>query len=259
MPADVYNTRYDVLNARYDVLAANSAYQGVFPAVALARGPARNALWQLFTTPPCCSAVRNRDEEFPALVAQLRGAYGRHVGEPAWEALMSRLSGASTEFARLWATGDVAPHGRRVKVVQHASVGEIRLVSSSLAVDGAPETRIVVYTPADGESRRLTAVLRTVHYPLLGCPDHLRPASEIRAGLERTWERGANAPEEPPRGAVRHPTAPEPTAPVSLPPARRRRRAGGGAPVTLPPLREPGGSARGTHGTARQRRRSRLR
>ncbi|MFE6689934.1 helix-turn-helix transcriptional regulator [Streptomyces sp. NPDC057743] len=194
LPAVVYN-------ARYDVLAANSAYQGVFPAVALARGPARNALWQLFTMPPCCSTVRNRDEEFPALVAQLRGAYGRHVGEAAWEALISRLSGASSEFARLWATGDVAPHGRRVKVVQHASVGEIRLVSSSLAVDGAPETRIVVYTPADEESRRLTAVLRTVHDPLLGCPEHLRPASEIRAGLEQTWERGANAPEEPPTEA----------------------------------------------------------
>ncbi|MFF2811854.1 helix-turn-helix transcriptional regulator [Streptomyces sp. NPDC058000] len=189
LPAVVYN-------ARYDVLASNSAYQGVFPTIALARGPARNILWQLFTMPPCCCTIRNRDEEFPALVAQLRGAYGRHVGEPAWETLIARLSRASAEFARLWAAGDVAPHGNRTKVIQHASVGEIRLLSTSLAVGGVPETRIVVYTPADEESHRLTAVLRTVHDPLIGCPEHLRPASEASADLERRWERSGTAPAE---------------------------------------------------------------
>ncbi len=182
LPAVVYNSRYDVL-------AANSAYQGVFPAIALARGPARNVLWQLFAMPPCCCTIRNRDEEFPALVARLRGAYGRHVGEPAWETLIARLSGASEEFARLWASGDVAPHGNHLKVIQHASVGEVRLISTSLVVGAVPETRIVVYTPADEESRRLTAVLRTAHDPLLGCPAHSRPASEVRAELERKWER----------------------------------------------------------------------
>ncbi|MFF0625263.1 hypothetical protein [Streptomyces sp. NPDC004296] len=191
LPAVVYN-------ARYDVLASNSAYEGVFPTIALARGPARNVLWQLFTTPPCCCTFRNRDEEFPALVAQLRGAYGRHVGEPSWESLIARLSRASAEFARLWAAGDVAPHGNRTKVLQHASVGEIRLVSTSLEVGGVPETRIVVYTPADEESRRLTEVLRTLHDPLTGCPEHLRPASEACMDLERRWEHsGTTAAQQP--------------------------------------------------------------
>ncbi|MFE7316809.1 hypothetical protein ACFU7T_27480 [Streptomyces sp. NPDC057555] len=55
--------------------------------------------------PQCRSTVRDRDEEFPAPVAQLRGAYGQHVGEPAREALVSRPSGAREECVRLWATG----------------------------------------------------------------------------------------------------------------------------------------------------------
>lgn len=183
LPAVVYN-------ARYDVLASNRAYQGVFPTIALARGPARNVLWQLFTMPPCCCTILNRDEEFPALVAQLRGAYGRHVGEPSWEVLIGRLSRASAEFARLWSAGDVSPPHHRMKVIQHASVGEIRLTSTSLAVSGAPETRIVVYTPADEESRTRTMALRGIHDPLVGCPEHLRPASQARAELERRWEHG---------------------------------------------------------------------
>ncbi|MFG2527850.1 helix-turn-helix transcriptional regulator [Streptomyces sp. NPDC048516] len=182
LPAVVYN-------ARYDVLGSNAAYQGIFPTLAWAHGPSRNILWQLFTMPPCCCTILNRDEEFPALVAQLRASYGRHVGEPAWESLIGRLSRTSADFARLWEAGDVSPPGNRMKVIQHASVGELRLVSTSLAVGGVPETRIVVYTPADEESRELAAALRGLHDPLTGCPEHLRPASEVRAELERRWER----------------------------------------------------------------------
>ncbi|MFJ5799829.1 MmyB family transcriptional regulator [Streptomyces decoyicus] len=37
----------------------------------------------------------------PALVAQLRSSYGRHVGEPAWESLIGRLS-RSAWISRGW-------------------------------------------------------------------------------------------------------------------------------------------------------------
>ncbi|MET7797618.1 MmyB family transcriptional regulator [Streptomyces decoyicus] len=118
------------------------------------------------------------------------------MGEPAWESLIGRLSRVSADFARLWEAGDVSPPGNRMKVIQHASVGEIRLVSTSLAVGGVPETRIVVYTPADEESRELTEALRGIHDSLTGCPEHLRPASRARAELERKWERSGGSPAE---------------------------------------------------------------
>jgi hypothetical protein len=118
------------------------------------------------------------------MVAQLRASYGWHVGEPAWELFIERLIRESAEFAQMWASGDVAAPGQRIKVIQHASVGRIRLTSTSLAVEAMPEHRIVVYTPADEESRELTESLRDVDDPLIGCPRHARPLSALAA--ERT-------------------------------------------------------------------------
>ncbi|MFE9003819.1 helix-turn-helix transcriptional regulator [Streptomyces sp. NPDC007875] len=174
LPAVVYN-------ARYDVLTANAAYGGLFPAMLLSPASERNALWQLFVAHRCCAPYVNLDEELPLLVATLRGGYGRHVGEPAWEHFIARLLEASDDFARLWRSGDVAPPGSRIKVVRHASVGEIRLTSTSMLVSGAPETRVVVYTPCDEESRDHIRRLRTLHDPLIGCPVHAKPLSVMRA------------------------------------------------------------------------------
>ncbi|MFF0728149.1 helix-turn-helix transcriptional regulator [Streptomyces sp. NPDC004134] len=174
LPAAVYNSRYDVL-------AANGLYERMFPAVAGAGEQGRNVLWQLFSARACCCAMVNRDEELPILVATFRGAYGRHVGEPSWERLIRTLAETSEDFAEMWRKGDVAPPGSRIKVVQHASVGELRCVSTSLTITGMPETRIVVYTPADEGSRKLLDCLRTLADPLIGCRAHARPLSEERA------------------------------------------------------------------------------
>ncbi|MEV5124456.1 hypothetical protein AB0K49_16955 [Streptomyces decoyicus] len=61
------------------------------------------------------------------------------------------------------------------------------------SADFARLCRIVVYTPADEESRELTEALRGIHDPLTGCPEHLRPASLARAELERRGERSGGA------------------------------------------------------------------
>lgn len=94
------------------------------------------------------------------MVATLRSSYGRHVGEPAWEEFIRRLSAASPHFAELWAGGNVLPPGPRVKTFRHEAAGEMRMTSVSLSVDGMAECRIVAYTPADEEARRALALLR---------------------------------------------------------------------------------------------------
>ncbi|QES06066.1 XRE family transcriptional regulator [Streptomyces venezuelae] len=151
-------------NARYDVLATNTMYERLFfpeERDDLDTGPfgVRNVLWTLFSMPgPICPVV-DRKRELPLMVAQLRGAYGRHVGEPAWEEYVRALAEASPEFVRLWRSGDVVPPGTRVKVFRHARVGQVRLTSVSLSVNGLPECRIVAYTPNDEESRNSLAAL----------------------------------------------------------------------------------------------------
>ncbi|MFG2113464.1 helix-turn-helix transcriptional regulator [Streptomyces sp. NPDC048718] len=150
LPAVVYN-------ARYDLLAANASYSLLFHRAGTgALGPlgVRNVLWSLFTVPDEECPVVDRHLELPLMVAQLRGAYGRHVGEPAWESFVRLLSEASPYFAELWRSGDVVVPGTRVKTFRHERVGVIRTTSVSLSINGMPECRIVTYTPSDEESRR---------------------------------------------------------------------------------------------------------
>ncbi|MEU5094654.1 helix-turn-helix transcriptional regulator [Streptomyces sp. NPDC020996] len=148
-----------VYNSRYDILAANSVYRDLFYPEPTAAGHPPNALWRLFTADEESCPLLYRERELPVMVATLRAAYGLHAGEPAWEDFIRDLSAASPLFAGLWETGDVAQPGRRVKVFRHADVGELRMTSVSLSVNGMPECRIVVYTPDDEETARRTAVL----------------------------------------------------------------------------------------------------
>ncbi|GGW37861.1 transcriptional regulator [Streptomyces lucensis JCM 4490] len=148
-----------VYNSRYDVLATNPAYRSLFVMPALRTG-VPNVLWTLFTLPEETCPIVHRERELPVMVATLRSSYGRHVGEPAWEDFIRALSAASPCFARLWASGEVIPPGPRVKTFRHAAVGDMRMTSQSLSIDGMPECRIVVYTPEDDETRRKVALLR---------------------------------------------------------------------------------------------------
>ncbi|MET8768129.1 helix-turn-helix transcriptional regulator [Streptomyces sp. NPDC004658] len=153
MPATVYNSRYDVL-------ATNAAYRDLF-SVPETRGiGVPNVLWTLFTLPRRACPLVHPEKELPLMVATLRSSYGRHVGEPAWEEYIRGLSAASPWFAELWASGEVVPPRPRVKVFRHTAVGEMRMTSQSLSIDGMPECRIVVYTPEDEETRAKIAVLR---------------------------------------------------------------------------------------------------
>ncbi|ETK32621.1 helix-turn-helix transcriptional regulator [Microbispora sp. ATCC PTA-5024] len=167
LPACVYNSRYDVL-------AWNGAYGTIFRSVVSAAGCERNVLWRVFALEDCCCPLLNKHEELPQMVATLRAAFAKHVGEPAWTGFVSRLSAASPEFARMWAMHDVARPGVRMKLFQHSAVGLIRMASTSMALSAPPETRIVVYTPTDDESRERLEWLRN-HPRASHCPKHDAP------------------------------------------------------------------------------------
>ncbi|SOD86670.1 helix-turn-helix transcriptional regulator [Streptomyces sp. Ag109_G2-15] len=149
-----------VYNSRYDILATNPAYRDLFVVPQTLPIGVPNVLWTLFTLPEETCPVVHRDRELPVMVATLRSAYGRHVGEPAWEDYIRGLSAASPYFASLWASGEVTPPGPRVKTFRHRAVGEMRMTSQSLSIDGMPECRIVVYTPEDEDARAKVALLR---------------------------------------------------------------------------------------------------
>jgi hypothetical protein len=105
--------------------------------------------------------IENRAEQQAALVAQLRAAYGRHVGDPAWTGFIRRMEAVSPEFAAMWATQDVAQPAYHAKIFRHPLHPRLAMTSTSFAVQAAPGTRMVVYIPDDDVTRaameRLTA------------------------------------------------------------------------------------------------------
>ena len=152
-----------VVTERFDILAWNAAYAVLFPRTERVPAAERNALLYCFTRPACCSAVENRDDQKAALVAQLRMAYGHHVGDPAWTGFIRRMEAASPEFAAMWATQDVAQPAYYAKVFRHPLYPRLEMTSTSFAVQSAPGTRMVVYTP-DNEATR-AAMERLVRDP----------------------------------------------------------------------------------------------
>jgi transcriptional regulator with XRE-family HTH domain len=143
----------NVVTERFDILAWNAAYAVLFPPPADPRQE-RNSLLYCFTQPGCCSAIENHADQRAALVAQLRAAYGRHVGDPAWTGFIRRMEAASPEFAAMWATQDVAQPASYAKVFRHPLYPRLVTTSTSFAVQTAPGTRMVVYAPADDATRQ---------------------------------------------------------------------------------------------------------
>ena len=177
LPAAIYN-------ARYDVMATNSTYCALWPMTSIVDRPERNVLYKLFTVSRCCLSFVNSAEELPRMVGQLRRNYGRHVGEPAWESFIALLTRESAVFAQLWASGDVAAPGKRVKSFRHEGIGVINMTSMSLSIDGVAEHRFVVHTPVTEEDRRRIERLRAIDDPIVGCTNHGRPLSVVMAERE---------------------------------------------------------------------------
>jgi len=148
-----------VVNERFDLLAWNAAFAALFPTAVSAPRAERNTLWLCFTHPACCHPYLNRADQLGRMVAQLRAAYGRHVGEPAWTGFVRRLQAASPEFSRMWAQHEVGSSASYLKIFRHPAYERLAMTTNSLAVLAVPGTRMVVYTPADEPTRCAAASL----------------------------------------------------------------------------------------------------
>ncbi len=157
-----------VVTERFDLLAWNRVYAALFPHITSQPAGARNTLLSCATRPMCCSPIENRDDQFAGMVAQLRAAYGRHVGDPAWTHYISQMQAASPEFTQAWAAHDVALPASYAKIFRHPRFGRLEATSSSFAVQAVPGARLTVYIPADDHARAVMERLAAGH----GVQDH---------------------------------------------------------------------------------------
>jgi transcriptional regulator with XRE-family HTH domain len=151
-----------VYSAQYDILATNAAYRDYVDLDLIREAGLSNVLWIMLTMDPANCPLADREADLAMMVATLRNAYGRHVGERDWELFIRRLISASAEFTELWQRGDVAPPKPQVRRFRHKAVGEVRLATVSMSVNGMPECQIVIHTPDDEVSRQRSEVVRTL-------------------------------------------------------------------------------------------------
>jgi transcriptional regulator with XRE-family HTH domain len=143
-----------VLNQRYDVLAYNEPFRSIGRDLDERPVEDRNLLWLTFADPDWRCVFADGEDTRPYMVAQYRAAMARHLGEPAWQQLTTRLLAASPEFAGMWARHDIAGPNTKVKLWS-SPAGLLRLEPVNLWFGQDNAVRLIVYTPADDE----TAVL----------------------------------------------------------------------------------------------------
>jgi transcriptional regulator with XRE-family HTH domain len=148
-----------VLTERFDVIAWNKIYASLFRRLVQAPLSERNTLLSCLTGPSCCSPVPEQDMYSATLIAQLRNAYGKHVGDPAWTHFIRRLEALSPTFAAIWAAHDVAQPTSHTKRFRHPTLGVLTTKSTSFAVNAVPGARMVIYTPDDAHSEQAIARL----------------------------------------------------------------------------------------------------
>ena len=141
-----------VLNGRFDILAYNRAYSVLVDDLDAVPFEDRNSLILNLTYPGHRQAIVDWEDSVARCVAQLRGSMADHVAEPAWKALVRRLSDESAEFVQLWERRDVRSVENRVKSLINPHVGLLRLDFSNLWFGPRIGTRMVTYTPADVET-----------------------------------------------------------------------------------------------------------
>lgn len=140
-------------NGRFDALAANQAHEDLFwdwhsmPCVH------RNTVWCCITEPTARAKFPEYDQEMRYLVARMRSAYARHVGEPEWEEDIRRLSALSREFADLWARHEVADPEPRTRTFIHPHAGPLTFTITELQIPTMADARLMVNTPADTRTR----------------------------------------------------------------------------------------------------------
>src|ERR1700742_1223233 len=148
-----------VLTERFDLVAWNRIYAALFPRLVQTPAAERNTLLSCLTGPACCSPMPQQDQYSATLVGQLRAAYGKHVGDPAWTHFIGRLNMQSPVFAALWAGHDVTRPASYVKWFRHPTLGTITATSTSFMVSAIHGARMVIYTPDDPASQHAVARL----------------------------------------------------------------------------------------------------
>ncbi|MEW2168005.1 helix-turn-helix transcriptional regulator [Streptomyces sp. NPDC007084] len=153
-----------IQNDRYDILAYNRTYARLMMRDLDSVPPAdRNCVLLACTNAEWRESIVFLDEALRLMAARLRVSMAGHLGEPAWKMLVKRLRTESAEFREIWERYEVVG-GARGKTKQFVSpyVGLVTVDHTDLWLAPAQGARMVIYPPADEQSRERLERLHTI-------------------------------------------------------------------------------------------------
>jgi transcriptional regulator with XRE-family HTH domain len=142
-----------LMNHRYDILACNDEMEALLPDFGELPPSQRNAMWLCLMHPGMREFYLDRERVLRDGVAHLRAAWAAHPDDAALTDLIGEFLARDEEFARLWGERDVRVNGRGRKAVRHPDAGAITVDFEILIPVQDPDQRLLVYRPANQESR----------------------------------------------------------------------------------------------------------
>lgn len=140
-----------VRTARWDIVGWNNAAKAVLTDYNQIEPEQRNILKLLFLESDRRSRFVSWETVARSLVAIFRGEIVRCGATDAVQSLVDELCEKSTEFREYWSDHEVMQMGEATKQIMHPAVGMITIELSSFTVDGRPDLRMIVYSPATDE------------------------------------------------------------------------------------------------------------
>jgi transcriptional regulator with XRE-family HTH domain len=135
-----------ILGRRWDYLAWNKAALAILGDVSAVPRPERNHVWLTFMDPARRELFPDWERSVRLMVARFRADSAHHVGDPSFEGLISALTKASPEFAKLWKRHEVAGTGAGRKEVNHPVAGRMVFEHAVFHPAEAPEQRLALYS-----------------------------------------------------------------------------------------------------------------
>jgi transcriptional regulator with XRE-family HTH domain len=140
-----------ILGRRWDYLAWNDAMAALFGDPGEVEPERRNQLWLLFTDPARRALMPDWKRTGRVLLSRFRADYARHVGDPAFDRLVSDLHDASPEFRKWWAQHEVKGGTDGRKELNHPVEGRMLFEHAAFKHIEHDDQRLILYTPLPDE------------------------------------------------------------------------------------------------------------
>jgi hypothetical protein len=137
-----------------DLLAWNRRFCSLFGDPADLPADRRNTHWLWMNSDLLQHGVHDRERQALASVGRLRAESARYLSDRRFQQVIEMLCQEDEQFRNTWEDGHVQEiHGPHIESLEHPSVGELRLQEFHLRLVEEPALTLIVFRPADDDSR----------------------------------------------------------------------------------------------------------